>query len=596
MGVHRGAVSLLAALLLVVGVPPALAHAPDDESIWLVTLAEDHPSARHAERMARRHGGTVRHLYEHALNGFAFQGSERSARNLERHPGVQRVTPDQPVHAASDVIPWGVSRIDATVAHSQGHDGAGVRIAILDTGVDASHPAIDVDETLGKNCIDTDTSSTTDVHGHGTHVAGTASATLLDGEFVGAATRASIVPVKVLGDSGSGSWASVICGVDHVSKYADAIGVANLSLSGAGTAGADCDASELRSAICRSVDRGVTYTVAAGNAATDVSASVPAAFPEVVTVSALDDDRCVRRTGGGPPRTSCDEGLASFSNYGSGVDITAPGVRIYSTVPGGMYGTKSGTSMAAPHVAGVAALMLAVDDTLTPAVVRDLLQGTGECPDGRQNQAPGGSCAGQGQWIGDPDGIAEPLLNALRAAEAASDPPDPTDEDPVADFSYSCDDLSCSFTDVSTGAGLDTWSWDFGDGAISEAQHPEHAYGDAGEYPVRLTVTDTEGRSDTATQLLTVAASEDEQPEDPDGGIELSAWGYKERGLQKADLSWAGAASDDVDVLRDGTKITTAANTGAWTDDINQRGSGTYSYRVCEAGTATCSDEVAVVF
>jgi subtilisin len=558
--------------------------------------------------MARRHGGSVRHLYEHALNGFAFEGAERAARNLERHPGVTGVTADQPVYATSDVIPWGVTRIEAPTAQEVGYDGGGVRIAVLDTGVDPGHPALDVDEALGRNCVDADAVSTMDKHGHGTHVAGSASASLMDGEFVGVATQATIVPVKVLSDTGSGSWASVICGVDHVSANAGSIGVANMSLGGGGSAGEGCDDEDqpLRMAICASVmEEGVTYTVAAGNDGTDASRSVPAAYPEVITVSALDDNRCVRFIGGGPSRTECDEGLASFSNHGSAIDVIAPGVRIYSTVPGGGYGTKSGTSMAAPHVAGVAALMLAVDDELDPATIRDLLQSTGECPDGEVNSQASGACENQGDWYTDPDGIAEPLVNASRAAEAVGEPstggPESTYDGPEASFTYTCADLECTFTDTSTaddtGVLIGGWAWDFGDGSlVSNDQNPVHLYGEAGDYEVTLTVTDTEGGQDAVEETVSVVASGGGELEEPAGDIGLTATGYKVRGWQWADLSWSGATSTSVDVLRDGTVVATVDDTGSHEDEIDQRGGGSYAYQVCEAGTSTCSNQVTVEF
>lgn len=588
---HRGSAILLILLLVATMAAPVAAASSSGDGVWIVTLEDGHPSSLHAATLVQRQGGTLRQVYSHALNGFSFRGSEQAAHNLERSPLVARVEADQPVYAASNVVPTGVTRIDAPQAHGSGYTGEGARIAILDTGIDNTHPALDVAVELGKNCIDADSTSTMDKHSHGTHVAGTASASHDEG-FVGVATHAALVPVKVLGDTGSGSWESVICGIDHVTANVETIGVANMSLSGAGTAGADCSSSPLRQAVCNSVVAGVVHTVAAGNGAADVANSIPAAFPEVITVSALDLNRCARV--GRPPRTECHEGLASFSNYGAGIDVIAPGVSIYSTLPGGSYGTKSGTSMAAPHVAGVVALMRSANPELTPAQVRGLLQGTGECPDKLENKASSGVCSGQGQWFTDPDGIAEPLINAPRAAAAAAGTPppsngEPTHAAPLADFDDSCNGLTCTFTNTSThDPALDaTYAWSFGDERTSTVKNPTHTYGAYGTYTVTLTVTDSKDQNDMTSREVTVSQ---------DSGITLSVVGFKVRGQQKADLTWTGATSTDVDIKRDGSPLATVSNSGSYTDHIDRVGGGSYTYQVCEASKDVCSPHVSVTF
>ena len=606
MSTSRGT-ALLAGLLLVVTtvLPAAAAPSPAapaaDDQVWIVTLEDDHPSTLHAEGLVRRHGGTLRQVYSAALNGFSFNGSEQAAQNLARSPRVARVDADQPLRATT--IPSGVQRIEAPTAHANGVTGSGVNVAILDTGIDSDHPALDVAVELGVNCVDAGSTSTDDVHGHGTHVAGTTSARVDGSTFVGAATHATVVPVKVLGDTGSGSWESVICGIDHVTASLDSanpITVANLSLSGSGSAGDSCEASALRQAICTSVAAGVVHVVAAGNDAWDVANSIPAAYPETITVSALDESRCARVTGGGPPRTECSEGLASFSNHGAGVDVLAPGVGIYSTLPGGGYGTKSGTSMAAPHVAGAAALLRSVDPMLSPGQVRDLLQGTGECPDGTPNNATSGPCSGQGLWLGDPDGIAEPLINAPRSATAAGSAPppeEPTYEAPVASFTPSCTDLSCTFTNASTHDTqlTATYDWDFGDDATSTKRDPQHTYTADGTYTVRLTVTDDQGQTDTAEQQVTVAAATDD-PDEPPPGTTLEVTPYKVRGVHHVDLVWIGTTGTDVDIIRDGALVATVEDTGTATDSTGAKGGGSYTYQVCEAGTQTCSSPVTATF
>jgi PKD repeat protein len=161
---------------------------------------------------------------------------------------------------------------------------------------------------------------------------------------------------------------------------------------------------------------------------------------------------------------------------------------------------------------------------------------------------------------------------------------------PIASFTSNCSDLTCNFTDTSTdsdGSVVD-WIWDFGDGGTSTEQNPIHSYAGAGTNTVTLTVTDDGDATDDTDQPVTVT--------EPNTGITLTATGYRVRSLQKADLEWSGATGADVDVYRDGMVITTTANDGAYTDDIDRRGGGSYAYQVCEAGAGTCSNVVTVDF
>jgi PKD repeat protein len=164
---------------------------------------------------------------------------------------------------------------------------------------------------------------------------------------------------------------------------------------------------------------------------------------------------------------------------------------------------------------------------------------------------------------------------------------------PTAAFTHACTDLACAFTDQSTDAdgAVVAWSWSFGDGAASTAQNPSYTYTSEGTYTVTLTVTDDDGAENSASQNVSVTA-----PSPPSAGITLSATGYKVRGVQHTDLTWSGATSASIDVYRNGSRIATTANDGSYTDSIGQRGGGSYAYRVCEAGTQTCSEEVTVKF
>ncbi len=162
---------------------------------------------------------------------------------------------------------------------------------------------------------------------------------------------------------------------------------------------------------------------------------------------------------------------------------------------------------------------------------------------------------------------------------------------PTADFSYSATDLSVSFTDQSSDSdgSIVSWSWDFKDGSTSDDQNPIHIYASGGTYSVTLTVTDDDGASNSVSNDVTVT-------EPSSGGITLSASGYKVRGRQKADLTWSDASGIDVEIFRNGVSIATTANDGAFTDNIDNVGGGSYTYQVCEAGTSTCSNEVTVTF
>ncbi len=214
------------------------------------------------------------------------------------------------------------------------------------------------------------------------------------------APGARIWPVRVLNAAGVGSSSDVICGIDYVTSKASQIEVANMSLGGSGSDDGNCgntNGDAEHKAICRSVAAGITYAVAAGNDSADASTSTPAAYDEVITVSALSDFNGL--PGGGAPstcRADVDDTFADYSNYGADVDLIAPGTCIYSTWMNGGYNTISGTSMATPHVTGAAALYKSTHPSATPAQVKAALQ-----------------AAGSTNWnnVDDPDGTKEKLLD-----------------------------------------------------------------------------------------------------------------------------------------------------------------------------------------
>jgi PKD repeat protein len=168
-------------------------------------------------------------------------------------------------------------------------------------------------------------------------------------------------------------------------------------------------------------------------------------------------------------------------------------------------------------------------------------------------------------------------------------PPPPPNNPPVASFITSCTGLSCSFTNASSDSDgvVASFAWSFGDGGSSSALNPSHAYSAGGTFNVTLTVTDNQGAASSVTQAIAVSAPP---------RISLSASGYKVKGLQKVSLTWAGATTPNVDVYRNGSRIATPANNAPYVDDINSKGTATYTYKICDAGMANCSADAVVVF
>ncbi|MEK7068885.1 MAG: S8 family peptidase [Patescibacteria group bacterium] len=296
------------------------------------------------------------------------------------------------VSTQSQTFPTGISRIGAI---GKANKGSGVNVAVIDTGIQTNHPDLKSNVVGGKNC--SSGSSYNDGNGHGTHVAGTIAALDNGLGVVGVAPQAKLWAVRVLNNSGSGTWSSVICGIDFVTSKAPANGgpitVANLSLGGAGVSDNNCGNSNndaLHKAICRARDAGVTIVVAAGNSGVNSATQVPSAYDDaVITVSALVDSD--GRLGGLGVSSSygADDTFASFSNWGVPVAIGAPGVSIYSTWIKSGYKSISGTSMASPHVAGAVALYIATNPGALWTQVRDALILQGEAL-GMGHTDPGG--------------------------------------------------------------------------------------------------------------------------------------------------------------------------------------------------------------
>ncbi|HJQ12208.1 MAG TPA: S8 family serine peptidase [Gemmatimonadaceae bacterium] len=432
---------------------------------YIVRLRDDVVGVQSiAQSIAGLHKGQLKHIYQSALKGFAVRNlSDAAAAAIAADPRVLYVEQDQEFHAVTTTPnpqlnppSWGLDRIDqrswSTPSYSYAFTatGNGVTAYIIDTGIDFTHPDLEGRARSGVDEI-TIGGSATDCNGHGTHVSGT-----VGGATYGVAKDVSFVAVRVLDCSGSGSTSGVAAGIDWVTANAHKPAVANMSLGGGAS-------STLDAAVSNSINSGVTYAIAAGNGnffgiAQDACTTSPARVATAITVSATDNT----------------DTKASWANYGTCVDIFAPGVAITSSwwsSSGQTQNTISGTSMATPHVTGAAALYLETDPTAAPATVAAALI----------NNATTAVVKNAGS--GTPNRL-------LYTGSEAAPPPPPA---PVtANFTKSCSRLTCSFTNTSTNTTASTtYSWDFGDGSpLETTANATHTFGERSSYTVKLTAVD----------------------------------------------------------------------------------------------------------
>ncbi|MFJ8978226.1 S8 family peptidase [Streptomyces sp. NBC_00111] len=323
--------------------------------------------------LAEEYGGTLRRNYSSAVNGFSAGGlSETEAKRLAADPAVSKVVQNKKFHidATQDDPPsWGLDRIDQAGTAGDGAytypDAAGgdVTAYVVDTGVRVTHKDFEGRATSGFDAVDNDDDAD-DGNGHGTHVAGT-----IAGASHGVAKKAKIVAVRVLDDAGSGTTEQVVAGIDWVTANHKGPSVANMSLGGSADPALDA-------AVQKAIASGVTFAVAAGNESSDAGEGSPSRVPEAITVAS----------------STKDDEQSSFSNFGSVVDIYAPGSDITSAWNDSDDATNtiSGTSMATPHVVGAAAVYLGGHPDATPEEVAAALTG-GATPDAISNATEGTS-------------------------------------------------------------------------------------------------------------------------------------------------------------------------------------------------------------
>jgi subtilisin family serine protease len=472
---------------------------------YIVVLKPGHRSVD----VMGRHDIKARHVFSHALQGFAGEISADRLAALRQDPRVELIEPELELFSAVQTLSTGVKRIGANVSPMAKIDGLDERvnadIAILDTGI-APHPDLNIYTNVSFIA-----GQTTDGNGHGTHVAGIAAAIDNGAGVVGVAPGARLWAIKVMDDTGAGTTATVIKGIDFVTQNAGQIEVANLCFAGIGYSSA------LRQAISNSVAQGVVFVVSAGNDSRDIYGpdgvqntaddSIPAAYPEVMTVSALYD------LDGVP---SSDDVLASFSNYsrnvvagnpvtspGAAIDLAAPGVNIASTYLNNGYATMSGTSMAAPHAAGAVALYIAAHTRATNAAGVFAIR-----------QALIDSAQAQGNWgsadTKDPDGNREGLVYVASIAPPYNNPPSVVITAPGTGTTLSSS-TTATFTGVATDAEsgdcTDSLTWTSSiDGLIGTGRSCSKALS-VGAHTIIAKVTDAGGKTGSSKITLTVVSA-----------------------------------------------------------------------------------------
>ena len=423
-------------------------------------------------------------VYGSLLTGFTAELTPDQVKLLENDPRVDYIEQDGYVYSSTSQsnATWGLDRIDQVSlplnsTYTYNATGQGVTAYIIDTGILTAHTEFGGRAVRG---FDAFGGNSEDCNGHGTHVAGT-----VGGNIYGVAKGVKLVGVRVLDCGGSGSWSGVIAGMDWVASNASGPSVANMSLGGGVS-------TSINDAVNRMYSAGIPVVVAAGNSNTNACNSSPASAANAYTVGA----------------TTSTDARASYSNYGNCVDIFAPGSSITAAWHTSTTAINriSGTSMASPHVAGVAALYLESNPTASAQAVYDFI-------------------------------TTNSSRNKVTSSRSTNN-----------HLVYS---LGTGGTDPGDGGNTDP-----GDGDTSNP-------GDGVDEPNTLTLTGT---------------------------------GTKVQGRWRANLTWSGATTAQVDIFRNGSRIRTVNNTGSFTDQTNFRGGGSLTYKVCEAGTTNCSAEVRIIF
>jgi hypothetical protein len=509
--------------------------------------------------------------YTRAARGFAARLPAAAVEALRADPDVRSVEPDRVVHLADGAtnvvagtpaapltgVPWNTDRLDQrdlplSGSYAPGVNAEGVTAYMIGSGIRFSHAEFGGRAVSGHDVIDGGTAD--DCQGSGTH-----SAAIVGGATYGVAKGVTLSAVRVFDCAGSGTISGVIAGLDWVAANHRKPAVAHLGLWGG------AQFATLDDAVRRAVAAGVTVVYGAGSAtinwgpAQDACGTSPARVAEGIAVGASD----------------ANDGEWISSNFGPCVDLHAPGMYVESAwgLGDAQSSVVTSTMAAAAHAAGVAALYLAGHTTATPAQVGAALV-AGASADKltlREASVVGGT-PNRLLYTGFLDGTT------------------PKNAAPTAAFTSSCAGQTCTVVDASIDADgtVVAWRWTFGDGtSSSERNPPAHTYYAAQTYTVALTVTDDAGARSTRSIVVQIG--------EPAPKVLLEVRARKDKGRASADLRWTGTAAASVDVFRNGVKLLTTPNDGAHTDALG-RVSGTYTYRVCSAGTTDCSAPASASF
>jgi serine protease len=422
-----------------------------------------------ADALARQQGGRVLHVYEDALRGFAVAMSATGAAAIARNPRVRYVEQDS-VMSIVETQPnatWGLDRIDRrdlplSGTYTYNTTAPGVHVYVIDTGIRRTHAEFGGRvSTTGYTAIG-DGNGTNDCNGHGTHVSAT-----VGGALYGVAKSVTLYAVRVLNCFGSGATSGVIAGVNWVTANRTQPAVANMSLGGGASTALD-------DAVRNSVAAGVTYAIAAGNSTANACNTSPARVSQAITVGSSTET----------------DARSSFSNFGTCLDLFAPGSNITSAwnTSDTATNTISGTSMASPHVAGVAALYLATDPSASPGTVHAAIV----------DNASVNKLTSIGS--GSPNRLLYSIFDGT-----------PVDNPPAASFTYSCAGPTCTFdgSGSTDDHGIASYLWNFGDGGGASSAVAVHTYASGGTFTVGLTVTDTANQTGVESKSVTVSTDGD---------------------------------------------------------------------------------------
>jgi subtilisin family serine protease len=556
---------------------------------------------RAAQALGQQHGFAPGYVYRHAVRGMVVPGNLGGPK-LARIRADRRVAymeADQVFRANQVTTHVARSRADVALDLAGNPDPvtvSGVTVAILDTGI-MPHPDLNIDEAAGVRFynrgpmnvfMDTSPTGWHDGDGHGTHCAGIVGAkddgVNADGlEVVGVAPGVRLIPVKVLGDDGSGYTSGIMAGIDWVVQRGD-VDVANMSLGGGFS-------QALNDSVAGAVAAGVTMAVAAGNDSADASNYSPASEPTALTVAALTDTD--GQPGGIGPDSSwalrgyddADDARAWFSNFGSVVDVIAPGTDILSTWNDGAYYSISGTSMATPYVVGAVALAMSAHPGLKgrPALVRDHLVATGWAPTADE---------GYVDWAVPPLNGPEPLVDVANAVATAPDLPPVTYDELTISPSHPQVEVGQSqqfaatavYSDRSEDVTADADAiWEIvGDAGVASLAGPGLVSGD-GEGTVTVTVT-FNGRS-ASTTLRVVAP-----PPPSDDTITVSKATYNSRKQELVVEATTTSSSTPLKVTYAGSTYDMSFSKGKWVHRARNLASKPTTVRVATQNDSVWAD------